>query len=723
MIPDLGIRGTRSILVPFLLLGLLLTGAVVVYPGPAREAEPEQTLPWVGLVRSQATFSAMGQAWVHEWQGAHQALRRLEVPFQILEDDDLEAPIPANLKLLILPQVRCVSRSGGDNLRGFVSGGGRILALGQAAYRDGQNHPVGPGNDFLLSDLYGVHFFRWTSGYPNCEGLRMVSGQNLPGLPSLVRLGRNTGMLVTPSGSGKVLAWWGHGPHGAIMESSAPGQAALVEGARGRVIYCGENLLAPENVSSSQVLRLVGQLMNRLVPGTVAKETLRRVRGLGLVLPEPEQPPPGAGPPVILGITSAPQDSLALAASRPWELRVTSLRDGRDLPWKPAGGGEWRLARPAGSLVKVRLVATGLKAPELVLYDWSGKLLGRGAMKVRGLSYDPRAIAAVVMLKDNGTMGRLIFRGTLEVSIRNRGLEVKCRTRLEDYLAGVVPNEVPPSFPPQALQAMAITARTFSVASRGRHGGGGFDLCTTVHCQVYGGAQSEDSRTNAALRATAGQVLRFGDHWADTTFHSTCGGRGCGVDEAWGRVPVPYLSPYWDALPPPQLDLSRETDLRRFIDSPPPAFCAGSSRFRWEEAYSVEVLESQINRALPVLLEPGSRVGKLRDLRVAGRSPSGRVQSLLIQGSRGKVTVQRDGIRWLTNGGIIGTGGLQSTLFYIEKRSRGGLEEFIFRGGGWGHGVGLCQEGAAGMALQGFNTPEILAHYYPGTVLDTIMDP
>jgi stage II sporulation protein D len=112
--------------------------------------------------------------------------------------------------------------------------------------------------------------------------------------------------------------------------------------------------------------------------------------------------------------------------------------------------------------------------------------------------------------------------------------------------------------------------------------------------------------------------------------------------------------------------------------------------------------------------------GSLLDLEVAERSALGRVSRLRILGTECSHAVEKDAIRWILSGGRIGTGGLNSTLFFIEKEGEGDELAFTFRGGGWGHGVGMCQEGARGRALSGQDYRAIISHYYPGTAIEKI---
>ena len=321
--------------------------------------------------------------------------------------------------------------------------------------------------------------------------------------------------------------------------------------------------------------------------------------------------------------------------------------------------------------------------------------------------------------RPNGT-GRLqAYRGSLQLVVGTQGLRAINQVQLDAYTAGVVPNEVPASNPTEALRAMAVVARTFASQRRGWHRG--FDLCNTVHCQVYGGYLSETTSTTQAVIDTAGEMLRNpgagpqgSDGTVDATFHAVCGGVGEAVERVWPQGAVGYLRGGPDA--PAELpDLSDEAAFRQLIDHPPAAWCEASPRFRWTERYTLPQLQALFEESLPRTVGKAYQgLGTLRAVQVASRSPRGRVQALRIEGSIGSYLVEKDSIRWLWSRGILGQGGLQSTLFYLDTPEPGVI---VIHGGGWGHGVGMCQDGAAGLARHGHTHATILEHYYPGTVL------
>lgn len=316
---------------------------------------------------------------------------------------------------------------------------------------------------------------------------------------------------------------------------------------------------------------------------------------------------------------------------------------------------------------------------------------------------------------------------------------------LESYLSGVVPREVPAKFHPQALQAMTCVARSYTLSHLGQHRSQGFDLCDSVHCQVYGGAGGESANVNAIVAQSAGQVLSSGGRPIDATYHAVCGGWGAEPQDIWeGRVRQSYLRALPDAANDGRTEaLARLTGQggdcfvnkrdrrgrdclvlsdseklwRDFIDNPPQAFCQKATRFRWHREFTRRDLLDRLRVSLPQMLgiKPDA-LGSRLDLRVVRRSAGGRVAEMVIATELGEIRLGGDKVRWLTSGGRIGADGLQSSFFYITKNG----DNIVFKGCGWGHGVGLCQEGAQGRALAGHNARQILKHYYPGAVLQRI---
>lgn len=634
----------------------------------------------VFVLYSRATASFSPTSWLADFRAALSTLSAMAVRFRLINEEEL-ATEALDCSLLILPDLRCLKPETSGRVMQFARSGGRVLAFYQASYRDDENMKVGSNNNFQMAELFGCDFYRWVSGRPACDSL-VLSEDFLAVEPGADRvhpiyLGRNRGMLVRLRSGAVPLAFW--------KEEKTP---AIVLNPQRNCIYVGENLFAPENSASSEVRLLIAKLLNILVPGLLDP--------MAAALKTPEL---SASPPVL------------------------------NLVFVPPGGETLRILLAGGlseigveadeGLKRVRLSSQGTN--QLEILDESGQI-SRRAVKRIAFDAPPGGAVRVIFFRPNGTYSAQAVRGAVEITSSGGSLSAVNILSLEEYLAGVVPNEMLYTFPPESLKAMAMIARTFALSHRGRHGHENYNLCTTVHCQVYGGAYSEELSTSRAILETRGKVVCFRGHLAEVTYHSCCGGAGESVENAWGGDSSPYLRTYSDAVGSVERGesygryLVREKDFRKFMDQPPACFCEKSGRFRWREEYTGSELEALFRESLPVVLKnPALNPGRLKSVRVLNRFPSGRVKTLLIEGSGGTFRIGNDAIRWLFSAGKLGLGGLQSTLFYIDKRTENGNPRYIFHGGGWGHGVGLCQEGAAGMARQGLTAPQIIRHYFPGT--------
>jgi len=299
--------------------------------------------------------------------------------------------------------------------------------------------------------------------------------------------------------------------------------------------------------------------------------------------------------------------------------------------------------------------------------------------------------------------------GAVYVALDRDGSLVAANAVPEDkLLAGIVPAEMYPEAPAEALAAQAIAARTELLQKIGRRNlADPFLLCSTQQCQVYAGAGKEDPRTTRAIEQTRGIVLlRDGGGLVDARYSASCGGHGEDNDALWGGAPDPSLRGRPDA---PAGGPARVTDANvgAFLDSGGDAWCArgpmdrmAKAHFRWTERVPADELTARVGAQYP-------GIGRVMALVPRQRGASGRVGALAIQGERGAATVRGDlPIRRLL-------GGLRSTLFEVRRDG----DAFVFRGAGFGHGVGMCQLGAMGMAGAGKTHAQILAHYYRGTHL------
>jgi len=300
------------------------------------------------------------------------------------------------------------------------------------------------------------------------------------------------------------------------------------------------------------------------------------------------------------------------------------------------------------------------------------------------------------------------YRGRLYVTLDAQGaLAAVHGVSLEELLRGLVPSEMPASSHLQALAAQAVTARSNVLAQIGtRHLTDPFMLCAEVHCQAYRGDAARTARTDEAVRTTRGEAL-FGKAdrtLVDAVYSAMCGGHGEDNDQVWGNAPNPSLRGRPD-LPPDEAarwarGLADEPRLRAFLSAAPDAWCrrpaaARKDRYRWERRFEQPALDA----ALASL-----GVGKVRTLAVRARGVSGRARVLEVDGDAGRAEVSGElKIRRLL-------GNLPSAMFVVDREGAATL----LRGGGWGHGAGMCQWGAVGRAEAGQGYREILRAYFSG---------
>ncbi len=295
------------------------------------------------------------------------------------------------------------------------------------------------------------------------------------------------------------------------------------------------------------------------------------------------------------------------------------------------------------------------------------------------------------------------YRGGAKVFVNPRGrITVANRVDVESYLRGVLPHELGrlDATTLEAGKAQAVAARTYTLSYVGRRAAEGFDLYDSVEDQVYGGTVSEGPFTDQAVLATAGIVALYQGAFIRANYFSTCGGATVNVEDIWPDPPFPWL--------------------RQVEDGPAgDAWCKNSPHFRWVERWSGDEVLADLNRYGPEqagLSPPAGGWRKLEDVRVASRTPSGRVRELVYDTERGSVTVLADKTRFvLRRPESAGGGILRSSLFKVGvRKSHGRVVEVVASGGGNGHGAGMCQVGALAQSRAGRTYDQILHFYYTG---------
>lgn len=318
-----------------------------------------------------------------------------------------------------------------------------------------------------------------------------------------------------------------------------------------------------------------------------------------------------------------------------------------------------------------------------------------------------------------GGMADRELRGEIEIALSpaDKSLVIINLVNLEEYLYGVLNSEMPTHWPMEALKAQTVLARTQALYRRQvlrPHEVHGYDVCDEQHCQVYGGVAAESRRAKIAVDATRAEILTYKGAPTHSVFFSNCGGHTqSGREIGWGNVA------YWQAVFDGRDAASRPRspwELKVWLQSEPPVYCnlpkyAGTAEFRWTRVIRPSDLEARVLRK--------RNVGRIRNIIPLRRSQSGHVNAIKIQGTAGELVVDREHeIRR-----VLGLGPLRSTLFVIETSYRSGAAHaFTLYGGGWGHGVGMCQAGAGGLAEAGSSYKDIVMRYYPGTVLKPLVN-
>jgi stage II sporulation protein D len=291
------------------------------------------------------------------------------------------------------------------------------------------------------------------------------------------------------------------------------------------------------------------------------------------------------------------------------------------------------------------------------------------------------------------------YRGALEITPAEnaRSLLVLNVVHLEDYIRGVVAAEMGKSSwqEMEALKAQAVAARTYSLDRAGRSANEGYDLEATVADQVYSGIRAENPLASRAVELTQGEVLTYQAKLIFAYYHANSGGKTEYIEKVWDKPRQDYLIPIEDG-----------------------SFCSWSENYTWVETWTKETLERNLTKFLsPSVPNRNAEPINLANFCIRKRSASGRVEVLDVVTDWGTYPICGDRIRWALRRGSNSNSIAPSTWFDLEiiRDSSGSIQQVIARGRGNGHGVGMCQTGAIGMARKGYSYEDILRYYYPGT--------
>lgn len=385
------------------------------------------------------------------------------------------------------------------------------------------------------------------------------------------------------------------------------------------------------------------------------------------------------------------------------------------------------------SLSSVKVSASG----DFELVDGNeGKVLGKmpanisAEVKISGgaVYLNGEKLASRIITLRTGEGQQVIYngssyRGQLRLVYDGSGIQVLNIVSLEDYAKGVLPSEMSPSWQPEALKAQAVAARTFALYNKGKGhtASSGYDLCSSSHCQVYSGTAAETGTTNQAVDETYGQIMQYNNQPIYAAFHASSGGATENSEDVWGNY-LPYLRSVTDD------------------DS-------NSPYHNWNSKFTVVQVEKKLASA-------GKEVGNLKSIAlvpisssgsVTGRSASGRAYGVKFVGTNGEITLTGEQARRIF--------GLKSAMFNVRTErsvqvpakgtkkvtaSAGqtidakpaamndgvmklqGVDNVVFEGHGFGHGLGMAQYGANAMAEAGSSYDVILHHYYTNVIIQEI---
>jgi len=323
------------------------------------------------------------------------------------------------------------------------------------------------------------------------------------------------------------------------------------------------------------------------------------------------------------------------------------------------------------------------------------------------------------------------YRGRIEVRrIQSSDMTVINILPLEEYLYGVVPYEIGAGSPMEALKAQAVAARTYTINNLGKFSKLGFDLCSTTNCQVYRGTSGETKNTNKAVDETKGKIVTYNGKPAQVFYFASSGGRTEDVKNVW-KSDIPYLISVEDK------------------------YESGTSRYyNWEAICTADEIKN-------IFAGMGKDIGDILSMEITKVSEAGRVVELKINGSKGQLVLEREKCRFdlsilrsqwytITTDADVKVIGKDSQISTVQSAgmkvvTANGIKEikaeknykltvvgadnkkytvpsiptkYTFTGRGWGHAVGMSQEGAKGMAQAGFTYDSILTHYFPGTKVE-----
>ena len=351
-----------------------------------------------------------------------------------------------------------------------------------------------------------------------------------------------------------------------------------------------------------------------------------------------------------------------------------------------------------------------------------------------------------------------VFRGSLKIIVEKDKITAVNVVSVEDYLTSVISSEMKATSSEEFLKAHAVTSRSWLLAqieksNKIKSGGkiyNGFtrteneivrwydredhqnyDVCADDHCQRYQGiTRASTPAVVKVINDTYGEVLTCEGSICDTRYYKCCGGMTELFENTWEPVNHPYLQGVIDNPAPPagyKTDLSEEEIVEKWILGNPDAFCNTSDRkvlsqvlndydqetndfFRWKVVYSQKELSELVR------VRTGTDFGLITGLIPLERGSSGRIKRLKIEGTLKTMIIGKE----LEIRKSLSKSHLYSSCFFVEQHGYPDETIFILHGAGWGHGVGLCQIGAAMMGASGYSYHEILRHYFRAAIFEKL---
>lgn len=400
--------------------------------------------------------------------------------------------------------------------------------------------------------------------------------------------------------------------------------------------------------------------------------------------------------------------------------------------------------------VKSGKKSTSYKAGKRITVKPSSKLLKEGRIIIK----PKKASGKVKLLNVNRTGGKPNYRGTIEIAKYEKKLTVVNELTMEEYLYAVIPSEMPTDYGIEALKVQAVCARTYAYKQliKNSFSQYGAHIDDSVASQVYNNIP-EDKNSISAVKATYGEIILHDKDVIEAYYFSTSWGYTADAKDVWLGKETEYLEGQSQTCKDAKrtsetYNYTSEAEFKKFLKNKTiKTYDSSFPWYRWNVTISAKDLKTSVEKGLksryevnPNLIltlsdgkyvsKPIESIGTVNRIEVSNRTKSGLINEVVIQGSEATIKVYSEyNIRLLLapleakikrndNSKVDGLNMLPSAFFYVTKNS--GKDTFSFRGGGYGHGVGMSQNGAKCMVENGFNYSTILQHYYKDTTIGNL---